>query len=100
MPGGKWEEGEFFTETASRELKKETGIVAVRQELIFQGPSGNDVYTYAFRPSYEKLGRAGVYDRNLFLKSEFKAYYELMFDALIRLDHLRMTLSYKADINQ
>lgn len=57
MPGGKWEPGETFLETAKRECFEETGLLAHNFKLIFQGMSEEGYYTYAFSAQIDEFSR-------------------------------------------
>lgn len=91
LPGGKWEVGETFKQTASRELFEETGLVALRQELVFSAPCENGYYIFSFVTVVEKF-EAGFESREgltvftnwatLIANETFGGYYELLYDSM------------------
>lgn len=92
LPGGKWEPGETFKETARREFKEETGMDVNRLTLVFQGLCEDGYYVYAFLGKLESVPKYietaegfGVQTTFQFLKqSAYKGYYELLEEAYDR----------------
>lgn len=90
LPGGQREGTETFKECAARELFEETGLVAKKQRLVFQAPSGGDeFYVLAFLTTVEKMepkdsaeGKVVFATWDELMQSRFKAYYELLRDAI------------------
>jgi 8-oxo-dGTP pyrophosphatase MutT (NUDIX family) len=91
MPGGKWEPGERYTETAIRELEEETGLVGDPKDLqyVWMGPDGDGYMVIAFKLPYGHLfpqepietseGKPGWVEKKDFLNSKYAAYYECLF---------------------
>lgn len=96
-------EGETFRESAVRELKEETQVDPDRskdQPLIFGGMNYDGFYVYTFlidkNPAQDLSmligtdwgsGVVRIAHRDDFMRSYYKAYYELMFEAYY--EHLR-----------
>jgi 8-oxo-dGTP pyrophosphatase MutT (NUDIX family) len=85
LPGGKPEKGESFKKAASRELLEETGLVAIRQRLIFQGPPDTISYCYCFRTTVEEYpatkpaqNKVVLATWNDLFQNEYSAYYKLL----------------------
>ena len=86
MPGGKWEFGEKYTETAARELEEETGLKADPKHLeyIWMGPDGDGYMVLAFNLSYSHIvmqepvetpeGKPLWAEEKDFLNSKYAAY--------------------------
>ena len=87
LPGGRWEEGEFFEYTAFREFREETDQdLCGLPKLLYQGYCEKDNFCYTF------LGKIGDYYSNKvtkegvtrwalwgdLLKSHFSAYYSVL----------------------
>lgn len=92
LPGGRWEKGETFHQTAARELKEETGVTAVKQEMIFGGMCNDGAYVYTFlteiRGDEDEVsspeGEVGWWTWHQLLSSDFRPYYSILkeiFDA-------------------
>jgi 8-oxo-dGTP pyrophosphatase MutT (NUDIX family) len=85
MPGGKWQPGETFIDTAKRELEEETGLKARNFKLIFHGMSEEGYYTYAFsaqidefKPTDSAEGDVVLTDWHTLKQSKFGGFYQLM----------------------
>lgn len=87
LPGGKWEEGELFEETAYREFTEETGQkLTSLPKLFWQGYTLPGNYTYCFLgecPGFSPFitGDCGETRYALWydlLQSQFRAYYSLL----------------------
>lgn len=92
LPGGKWEEGETFEETAAREFREETGQELVGlPKLFYQGYTLPDNYTYCFlgERSHYSYGTVTSEGETRWarwadlLNSQFKAYYSLLRQVVI-----------------
>jgi len=94
MPGGKWEKGETYTETASRELREETGLVVDPKELryVWMGPDGDGYIVLAFEfgfsciedqePQETPEGNPIWAEKEVFLQSKYAGYYECLFQVI------------------
>lgn len=85
MPGGKWQEGETFVDTAKRECFEETGLAAYDFKLIFHGMSEEGYYVYAFSAKIDEFkpidsaeGNVVLTDWHTLLQSRFAGYYQLL----------------------
>ena len=95
LPGGKWEPGETYKETAARELLEETGLVAKNQLLLHNGGfmMGEEFhYCYCFATSLTDESTEALFSREAkgdqgqpflttwkeLLQSDFKAYYSVL----------------------
>lgn len=93
LPGGKHEPPETYKEAAARELEEETGLIAINQEFLYQGPNFTDGYTVMcfltevkdmnFRDTDEGKPLITTWDR-LISESEFKSYYEVLHDVYLQ----------------
>lgn len=95
LPGGKWEKPETFKETADRELREETGLIATSQEYIFGAMSTDGAYVHCFRteimgfkPTNSTEGKVYLSTWKDLMSSQFQAYYELLYDILKQRDQL------------
>jgi 8-oxo-dGTP pyrophosphatase MutT (NUDIX family) len=96
MPGGKWEKGETFREAAIRELKEETGLVALTAEFAHVGPDEDGVPCYAFYATVNQSqvwssmdvdygsGKVVLATWSELLQSHYKGYYEVLKDVMSR----------------
>ena len=95
LPGGKWQEGETFAQTAKRELYEETGYKAVFQELIFHGMSPDGYYVYVFETKVDKTpdvvesseGEVVIITWDDLLKSRYSAFIDLLHAQILRRLH-------------
>lgn len=85
LPGGKWEKGETFRETAARELKEEVGLTATSQNWIYGGMSSDGAFVNTFVTKVEHFhmketaeGIPMFTDWEGLLTSDFKAYYDIL----------------------
>ncbi len=97
LPGGKVDPGESFREAAIRECSEEAGIVIhpVHAKLVFHGFSTDQSYCYTYSAGMVNpnqlasvlgsdfgSGKVGVFDYTEFLASNYKAYYDALFQTL------------------
>jgi 8-oxo-dGTP pyrophosphatase MutT (NUDIX family) len=95
MPGGKWEEGETYRETAARELFEETGVQVDPTSLkwIWTGPDGDGYQVMAFlsKKTFSEIephlketneGVPSMVIERSFLESKYKAYYDALFQVI------------------
>lgn len=85
LPGGKWEPGEDYEQTATRELLEETGLKATSQRLLWGGMSPDGAYVYSFKtlideykPLDSKEGKVVICTWDDLLQSKFRPYYNLL----------------------
>jgi 8-oxo-dGTP pyrophosphatase MutT (NUDIX family) len=98
MPGGKWETGEKYTESAIRELEEETGLKADPKHLeyVWMGPDGDGYLVMAFRLPYKHIrtqepketpeGKPMWVEEEDFQNSKYAGYYECLFQVINRRD--------------
>jgi 8-oxo-dGTP pyrophosphatase MutT (NUDIX family) len=87
LPGGKWQPGETFRDTAIRETKEEVGLDVDAYRLLYQGPSpdGYIVHCFLCRKTYpqqqaitSKEGWPIVTTWKHLMQSEFGPYYDIV----------------------
>ena len=97
LPGGKVDLGETFRQAAIRECQEETGITVHpdRARLVFHAFSTDQSYCYTYEAvmvdqnqlagmlgSNLGSGKIGVHHYTEFLSSDYKAYYEILFQTV------------------
>lgn len=90
LPGGKWEKGESFKECAKRELFEETGLIAMKQQLIFSGLNTDGYFVYVFLTEVDQIKYNFETSEGVTLPatwdtlqlSDFGPFYELVQDSL------------------
>lgn len=93
LPGGKWEEGETFSQTAVRETKEELGITVVAGSFLYCGPSPDGYMVHTFlcrRTNFDEkvnVSSEGIpvwATWEMLLRSKFKGYYEIIRDIYLK----------------
>jgi 8-oxo-dGTP pyrophosphatase MutT (NUDIX family) len=87
LPGGKWEEGETYTQTAIRETKEETGLIVQNPKFLYSGMSSDGFFVHTFvcykkvpfqEPIATKEGTPVAATWHHLLSSQFAPYYEIL----------------------